>query len=74
MGEDPDAADPYLDALLRVQKAGFLDEYTVRYFGRDDWVVPAEVRVADFRRWQQQHLPGHKPETRIIGSWNFGAQ
>ena len=71
--ENPGAEDPYLDALLRVRRAGFLDEYTVRYFGRDDWVVPAEVEVADFRRWQRQHLRGHKPETRIIGSWNYGA-
>ena len=71
--ENPGVADPYLDALLRVRQAGFLDEYTVRYFGRDEWIVPAEVRVADFRRWQRQHLRGHKPETRIIGSWNYGA-
>jgi hypothetical protein len=68
---NPGAEDPYLDALLRVRKAGFLDEYTVRYFGRDDWVVPAEVRVQDFRRWQRRHLRGHKPETRMIGSWNY---
>jgi hypothetical protein len=71
IAQDPEVEDPYLDALLRVRKAGFLDEYTVRYFGRDDWVVPAEVRVADFRRWQRRHLRGHRPETRIIGSWNY---
>lgn len=64
-------ADPYLDDLLSVRRAGYLDEYTVRYFGRSDWVVPAEVRVDDFRRWQRHHLRGHRPVTRIIGSWNY---
>ena len=69
--EHTTAEDPYLDALLRVRAAGYLDEYTVRYFGRDDWVVPAEVRVDEFERWQRRHLRGHRPETRIIGSWNY---
>ena len=51
--------------------AGFLDEYTVRYFGRPHWQVPVEVQVDDFHRWQRQHLRGHKPETRLIGSWGY---
>ena len=54
-----------------MRRAGYLDEYTVIYFGRDDWLVPAEVRVDDFRRWRARHLEGHRPETRIIGSWNY---
>ena len=69
--EHDGAVDPYLDALLRVRDAGFLDEYTVHYFGRSDWLVPAEVRVGDFRRWQRDNLPRHKPQMRIIGSWNY---
>ncbi len=69
--QHPGASDPYLDDLLAIREAGFLDEYTVRYFGRKHWQVPAEVRVADFRRWQRQHLRRHRPETRIIGSWGY---
>jgi hypothetical protein len=69
--EHPAAADPYLDALLRVRAAGYLDEYTVRYFGRRDWQVPVEVRVDEFREWRKRHLGGHRPQTRIIGSWNY---
>ena len=65
------ASDPYLDDLLAVRDAGFLDEYTVRYFGRSHWQVPAEVRVDEYRRWQRQHLRGHKPQTRLIGSWGY---
>jgi len=69
--EHADIADPYLDELVVVRNTGFLDEYTVRYFGRKDWQVPAEVRLDDFRRWQRKHLRHHKPQTRIIGSWGY---
>ena len=65
------ATDEYLDALLRVREAGFLDEYTVRFFGKKHWQVPADVDVPAFRRWQKQHLRGHRPQTRLIGSWNY---
>ncbi len=71
--EHAHARDAYLDTLLRVRKAGFLDEYTVAYFGRSDWTVPAEVQGARFERWRRVHLDGHAPETRIIGSWNYRA-
>ncbi len=67
----PGASDPYLDELLAVREAGYLDEYTVRYFGKKHWQVPGEVRVADFRHWQRRHLRGHRPQTRIIGSWGY---
>jgi len=69
--EHGDIGDAYLDALVAVRDAGFLDEYTVRYFGRPQWQVPVEVQVDKFRRWQRRHLRGHKPETRLIGSWGY---
>jgi len=69
--EHPDARDTYLDELLYVRDAGYLDEYTVHYFGRADWQVPVEVRVDEFRHWQRKHLRRHKPQTRIIGSWGY---
>ena len=71
--EHPDATDPYLDDLLRVREAGYLDEYVVHFFGRPHWQVPAEVRVDSFRRWRRDELRGHKPRTRIVGSWNYRA-
>ncbi len=43
--EHSGATNPYLDELLAVRQAGFLDEYTVSYFGRRHWQVPAEVRA-----------------------------
>ena len=72
--EHPLATDPYLDTLLRVREAGYLDEYTVAYFGRRDWSVPAEVQHDRFARWRREQLKGHKAETRIIGSWNYAAR
>ncbi len=66
-----DVVDAYLDDLLAVRDAGFLDEYTVHYFARDGWQVPAEVRVENFRRWQRANLRGHRPQTRLIGSWGY---
>lgn len=65
------STDKYLDDLVRVRDAGFLDEYTVYYFGKKHWQVPAEVRVDEFRAWQRQNLRKHKPQQRIIGSWNY---
>jgi hypothetical protein len=67
------ATDAYLDTLLRVRDAGFLDEYVVRYFGRRHWQVPIEVSLDAFKDWQRDNLRGHKPVTRIIGSWNYRA-
>jgi hypothetical protein len=49
------------------------DEYTVRYFGRAHWQIPAEVRTADFRAWQRENLRHHRPQTHVIGSWNYRA-
>ena len=69
--EDPALAHEYLDELLAVRRAGFLDEYVVHYFGRRKWQVPAEVDVRAFRQWRRKHLAGHRPQTHIIGSWNF---
>ncbi len=69
--EHPDAADPYLDALVRVRDAGFLREYTVDFFARGDWQVPAEVDTTSFREWRRRHLPRHRPETRWTGSWGY---
>lgn len=69
--QDGNLADPYLDTLSDVQAAGYLAEYTTRYFGRKDWALPDGLRVAEFRRWRRTHLRGHRPVTRIIGSWNY---
>lgn len=63
--------DDYLDILAAVQAAGFLGEYTARFFGKKHWLLPEGLRVAEFRGWRKEHLRGHRPQTRITGSWNY---
>jgi hypothetical protein len=66
------ANDAYLDALTKVDEAGYLDEYVVHYHGQRQWLVPAEVDLKGFKPWRRKNLRGHRSETRIIGSWNYG--
>lgn len=63
--------DAYLDTLLAVSDAGYLEEYVVHYFGRDGWRVPGEVDLEAFREWRRSRLRGHEPETRLVGSWGY---
>lgn len=70
----PGLEDRYLDQLLAVRDAGFLDEYTVYFLAADGWQVPAEVDVAAFRQWRRLHLRRHRPVTRIVGYWTFSGR
>ncbi len=64
----------YLVDLSAVYQAGFLAEYTSHYFGQKDWELPDGLRVDEFRVWRRQNLRGHKPMTRITGSWNYKSE
>lgn len=64
-------ADNYLDALSDVRHAGYLAEYTVHHFKRTNWIIPQGLRRNEFRVWANEHLKRHKPQTNIIGSWNY---
>ena len=68
---DASISDPYLDTLVEVQFAGFLAEYTSRFFARKGWQLPEGLRVEAFERWRSRNLRQHKPETQITGSWNY---
>ncbi|NNF60581.1 MAG: hypothetical protein HKN06_04530 [Gammaproteobacteria bacterium] len=67
----PHSEDEYLDTLLDVRHAGFLEEYTVYYFGKQVWQVPDTVDMDAFDNWRRVHLKRHRPETRLIGSWGY---
>lgn len=69
--DHPGVRNRYLDALLTIRDAGFLDEYTVDFFAHSGWQVPAEVDTGAFRQWRHRHLRRHRPETRWIGSWGY---
>jgi len=73
LAQNPDIRDDYLETLMSIRDAGYLDEYTVRYYGDDGWQVPIEVDVDEFVSWESDHLSGHKPEKRIIGSWSYAS-
>ena len=66
-----DGLDAYLDDLSFVRNSGFLDEYVVDYFGEDRWSLPDDLDIERYRRWRRDELRGHRPETRIIGSWSY---
>jgi hypothetical protein len=69
--------NPYLDQLLDVRKAGFLDEYVVMYHARPGWTLPgATVAALDlpaFSRWAGEHLRDHKPQTLVAVAPAAGA-
>lgn len=68
---NPGLRDEYLDELSRVQAASYLDEYVAGYFRKRHWALPGDLDMSAFRKWRRANLPGHKPQTRIIGSWNY---
>ena len=58
---------PYAEELIKVEDAGYLDDYLWRYLRRPAWgPVPQAVsaRGDEFERWMAQNLPKHSPETR----------
>ncbi len=63
--------DDYLDDLLRVDDAGFLQEYVALEFKRRRWEIPENLAIAAYKRWRKTALAGHKRERRLVGSWNF---
>lgn len=69
--QNPLVVSRYLDELLSIQTAGFLREYVADTFKRRQWKIPKDLNRKAYRRWKNARLQGHKPETRLIGSWNF---
>lgn len=66
--------DPYLDALLRVERAGWLPEYVAANHGRDHWVFPDTLDPPAYRTFARSELAQHRPVTRLIGSWNYASR
>ena len=72
--ENPGISDDYLDVLLAVREADYLDEYTAEYLDREDWQIPEPLDSEAFRNWQRQHLRRHRPETRLVGFWGWAGK
>ena len=69
--KDGPIEDAYLDALVAVQEAGFLGEYTAYYFAKPEWRLPETLDLGAFDRWRREHLRRHRPQTRLVGYWGF---
>ena len=68
---DAAVSDSYLDDLDIVDDAGFLPEYVARHFAKRGWELPGDLNTRTYSDWAHDVIPGHRPETRIIGSWNY---
>lgn len=66
-----EVTNAYLDALTALHDAGWLDEYVAHYHHRDGWQLPETTDTDAFLAWRRQHQPSFRPETRLIGSWNY---
>jgi hypothetical protein len=54
----------YMDALMRIEAAGFLREYVWTVHWRGSWKQPpAGLRIADFYAWHRRELAGHEART-----------
>jgi len=69
--ENPGLRDKYLDELASVQQAGYLDEYVAKNFGKRHWEMPTDLDLSEFNKWRRLNLRGHRPQMRIVGSWNY---
>jgi len=57
--------NPFLDRLLRIERAGYLEEYVwTEYLGFLDPPAKLEPRLARFQRWRDAKLPGLEHEVR----------
>ena len=68
---DTNLRDTYLDDLHVVFTRGFLEEYVAHHFKRRSWTVPSTLRMGEYHTWRREALRGHRPVTRIVGSWSF---
>jgi hypothetical protein len=67
----PDSRDEYLDDLVQVAAAGYLDEYVAGFLEKKQWELPDDLETRAFWKWQRKNLRGHEPQTKITGSWNY---
>jgi len=64
-----DRPNAYLDLLVDLQQAGFLDEYVLAFFARPGWTVPGQALatfdLGGFTSWRGKRLDGHQPVTLV---------
>jgi tetratricopeptide (TPR) repeat protein len=59
----------YLDLLLEVRRAGFLEEYVISYFAKPGWTIPGpalgQLTFPAYARWGTSRLENHQPQTLV---------
>jgi len=57
-------SDQYLDELVMVRKAGFLEEYVWQLLRSPDWTTkPDNLELKGFSNWLADKLPNHEVQT-----------
>jgi hypothetical protein len=59
----PGLTDTYLDEVLGVRDAGFLDEYVWTYHAQEGWPLPEDLKLEEFNDWMAQNLSQHESKT-----------
>lgn len=62
--KDGSLTDLYLDELLEIYKAGYIEEYVWVYLCEDGWEgSPADERLDEYIEWEEVNIPNHEPLT-----------
>ena len=60
-------SDAYLDALVKVRRAGHMEEYVLAGLARPGWTIPedmlASLEIETFLEWSEPNLVGHEVQT-----------
>lgn len=59
----PGLKNAYMDDMLKVRKAGFLDEYVWAYYHQEGWAMPEGLKLEAFNAWRTKNLSKHQPKT-----------
>lgn len=59
--KNPKKPNAGLDALVVVNKAGFIREYVWYYLKQDGWEKPKDLKMQEFLEWSKTHLKDHVP-------------
>jgi tetratricopeptide (TPR) repeat protein len=65
--EGEQGADAYLDKLVEIADAGFMEEYVFVTFSQPGWTISAQdlaaIDLPEFAAWSEQHLATFKSQT-----------
>ena len=68
---DATLRDAYLDDLRFVAANGYLPEYVAHHLSDRSWAIPDDLSMSSYHKWRRRELRGHRPVTRIVGSWSY---